>query len=205
MTNNKNNMNLGEMLRQQRLVISLTLQELADMSGVSSSHVFRVERGERFPSASTLQKIAKPLGFEESELFSLAGYLSPNSPPIAEKTTDCSVGQLDPYVARVLAQEPIEVQRTVIGILSILSSIAKETEGSQDKKRGAITKMIKAAVRFQNNMVMVFDKNGEQIPGYQDQYQEVKESILGDAPPDAIFAHGLTDGGELRRVSREEW
>ncbi len=202
MTNNKNSMNLGGMLKQQRLVISLTLHELAATSGVSSSHLCRIEKGERFPSASILRKIAEPLGFEESELFSLAGYLSPHSPPIAEKSTDYSVGHLDPYVARVLAQEPIQVQRTVIGILSILKSIAKET-GSQDKKRVAI--MIKAAVRFQNNMVMVFDKDGEQIPGYQDQYQEVKESILGDAPPDAIFAHGLTDGGELRRVSREEW
>ena len=202
MTNNKNNMNLGAMLRQQRLVVALTLHGLAATSGVSSSHLCRIEKGERFPSASVLQSIARPLGFEESELFSLAGYLSPHSPSIGEKSTDYSVGQLDPYVARVLAQEPIQVQRTVIGILSILKSIAKET-GSQDKKRGTI--MIKAAVRFQNNMVMVFDKNGEQIPGYQDQYQEVKESILGAAPPDAIFAHGLTDGGELRRVSREEW
>ena len=203
MTNNKNNMNLGAMLRQQRLVISLTLHELATASGVSSSHLCRIEKGERFPSASVLRSIAKPLGFEESELFSLAGYLSPHSPPIAEKSTDYSVGHLDPYVARVLAQEPIQVQRTVIGILSILRSIAKETAGSQDKKRGTI--MIKVTVRFQNNMVMVFDKDGEQIPEYQDQYQEVKESILRDAPPDAIFAHGLTDGGELQRVSREEW
>jgi len=202
MTNNKNNMNLGAMLRQQRLVISLTLHELAAASGVSSSHLCRIEKGERFPSASVLRSIAKPLGFEEGELFSLAGYLSPHSPPIGEKSTDYSVRQLDPYVARVLAQEPIQVQRTVIGILSILRSIAKET-GSHDKKRG--TTMIKAAVRFQNDMVMVFDKNGEQISEYQDQYQEVKESILEEAPPNAIFAHGLTDDGELQRVPREEW
>jgi len=32
---------------------------------------------------------------------------------------------LDPYVARVLSQEPIDVQRAVIGILTILKSIAK--------------------------------------------------------------------------------
>ncbi len=57
----------------------------------------------------------------------------------------------------------------------------------------------------QDMMVMVFDKQGAQIPEYQGHYEEVKESILRDAPLDAAFAHGLTDNGELRRVSREEW
>ena len=65
--------------------------------------------------------------------------------------------------------------------------------------------MIKAAIKFRNNRVMVFDENGEQIPKYQGKYKEMKESILKDAPPDTIFAHGFTDAGELLKVSREEW
>ena len=65
--------------------------------------------------------------------------------------------------------------------------------------------MIKTVFRFKNNMVMVFDKRGEQIPKYQGQYEKVKESILRDAPPDTIFALGFTDAGELREVSREGW
>ena len=116
------NNDLGKMLKQQRVMRELTLRELATASGVSSSHLGRIERGERFPSARVLQRIAKPLGFEESELFSLAGFL----PPIAESEEEYKVGQLDPYVARVLAEESVEMQRTVIGILSILKSIAKE-------------------------------------------------------------------------------
>ena len=44
---------------------------------------------------------------------------------IAEKNPAYSSGRLDPYVARVLAQEPVEVQRAVIGILTILKSLAK--------------------------------------------------------------------------------
>ena len=95
------------------------------MSGVSSSHLGRIERGERFPSAHILQKIAKPLGFGEDELFTLAGYLSPQPRGIAERNPDYSGGQLDPYVASVLAREPVDVQRAVIGILTILKSIAK--------------------------------------------------------------------------------
>ncbi len=123
---------LGGIIKQQRISLSLTLQALAARSGVSASHLGRIERGERFPSAHILQRIAKPLAFEEDELFTLAGYLSPQSPMIAEKNLPYGSGRLDPYVARVLAQEPVEVQRAVIGILSILKSIAKgmSKEGS---------------------------------------------------------------------------
>ena len=117
--------NLGIMLKQQRLRILLTLRELTELSGVSSSHLGRIERGERFPSASILRRIAKPLGFGEDELFTLAGYLSPQTPGIAEATPVYSGRQLDPYVAKVLAEEPAEVQRTVVGILSMLKSIAR--------------------------------------------------------------------------------
>jgi len=117
--------NLGLLLKQQRLRIPLTLRELTESSGVSSSNLGRVERGERFPSASILRRIAKPLGFEEDELFTLAGYLSPTSPGVAEAHPAYSGRQLDPYVAKVLSEEPAEVQRAVIGILSMLKSIAK--------------------------------------------------------------------------------
>ena len=128
MANENNNKNLGRMLKQQRVMIPLTLRELAAISGISSSYLGRIEKGNRFPSALILRKIAKPLGFEESELFSLAGYLSSRPNGIGEGNADYSGGQLDPYVRKVLSQEPVEVQRTVIGILSILKSIAKAVQ-----------------------------------------------------------------------------
>ncbi len=117
--------NLGEIIKQQRVMISLTLHELAGKAGVSSSHLGRIERGERFPSAHVLRKIAKPLGFEENELFALAGYLSLHTPSLGEESLPYGGGRLDPYVAWVLAQESVDVQRAVIGILTILKSIAK--------------------------------------------------------------------------------
>ncbi len=101
-------------------MVPLTLQELADASGVSASHLARIEKGARFPSARILRKLAKPLGFEEAELFSRAGFLS-TKPPVAETPS----GHLDAYVANILAQEPVEVQRTVIAILTIFKSMAK--------------------------------------------------------------------------------
>ena len=120
-TDNRND--LGKILKQRRVMIPLTLKELAARSGISSSYLGRVERGERFPSASILRKIAKPLDFGEGELFTYAGYLSPQPSTTVESMAH--IGRLDPYVAAVLSQEPVEIQRAVIGILSILKSIAK--------------------------------------------------------------------------------
>ena len=116
---------LGRIIKQQRVSIPLTLQELSAKSGVSASHLGRIERGERFPSAHILKKIARPLDLEEEELLTFAGYLSPQPRKIAEESPGYSGGRVDPYVARVLAQEPVDVQRTVIGILIILKSMAK--------------------------------------------------------------------------------
>jgi len=121
-----NNNDLGKILKQQRITMPLTLQELAAESGVSSSHLGRIERGERFPSARILRKIAKPLGFNEDELFTLAGFLTPQIAGVAEESTSRYANRrLDPYLAKMLAEEPLEIQRAVIGILSLLKSVAK--------------------------------------------------------------------------------
>lgn len=114
---------LGTIIRQQRVARGLTLRELHEQSGVSPSHLGRIERGERFPSAPILRKIAQPLGFGEQELFTLANYLSLGEGK--KETEEVAAGRLDPFVARMLAQETVETQRTVIGILNILKSIAK--------------------------------------------------------------------------------
>lgn len=70
------NKNLGEIIREQRRAKGLSLPQLSRVSGVSASFIGRIETGERFPSAHTLRKLAKPLGFGEVELFQLADFLS---------------------------------------------------------------------------------------------------------------------------------
>ena len=119
-----NRSDFGEIIRRQRVMMSLTLGELAERAKVSASHLGRIERGERFPSGRILRRLAKPLDFEENELFALAGYLSSRPPGVAEESPAYVGQRLDPYVAKVLSQESVEVQRAVIGILSILKSIA---------------------------------------------------------------------------------
>jgi len=121
------NEHIGRIIKQHRVMSELTLRQLSEMSHVSPSHLGRIERGERFPSAHILRKIAQHLGFEEDELFAYAGYLSPKSQTTPEGKTD--IRKLDPYVARVLSEEPVEVQRTVIAILNILKSVAGGLSG----------------------------------------------------------------------------
>ena len=111
--------NLGQLIKQQRVIKGLTLAELGALSGVSPSHLGRIERNERFPSAAILHRIANPLGLEEGELYICAGFLSP---PSTEAETH--TGRLDPYAAGMLASEPVATQRAVLGILNILKSIA---------------------------------------------------------------------------------
>ncbi len=121
--------NLSQLLRQQRVSLSLTLTQVATKAGISPSHLGRIERAERFPSARILRKIAEPLGFNEGELFVLAGFFShePTENDVSSRTRGSE--RLDPYVASVLSQEPVSVQRAVIGILSILKVLRKVEEG----------------------------------------------------------------------------
>ncbi|MBA7678159.1 hypothetical protein ES703_86431 [subsurface metagenome] len=56
--------------------------------------------------------------------------------------------------------------------------------------------------RLETNRVQ---QMGEQIPKYYGQYEEVKESILKDAPPSVIFRYLLSYEVNLKSVSRGEW
>lgn len=119
-----NNMNeLAGLLKQRRVSGAITLKELAAKSGVSLSYLGQIERGKRFPSARILRKIFEPLGLGENELFIFAGYLSPQ---LATAVESLDSRRLDPFVAAALSQEPMEIQRFVLGILSILKSMTQD-------------------------------------------------------------------------------
>jgi transcriptional regulator with XRE-family HTH domain len=116
---------IGKLIKQRRIYIPMTLLELSVKIGVSQTHLWRIEKGERFPSAQVIQKLAEPLGFEENELLVLAGLLS--KPDLKEGEVgknSFSAHRLDPLVAQTLACESVEVQRAVIGILSLLKHIS---------------------------------------------------------------------------------
>lgn len=112
---------IGSIIKQLRLRADLSRVQLGAVSGVSSSHLNRIENGHRFPSAKILRKIAPHLNIGEMELLVLAGYVS--SDPFGVLGDDENA-RLDPYVVAVLSQEPVEVQRAVISIFSMMKYIA---------------------------------------------------------------------------------
>ncbi len=120
--------NIGKLIKQQRIMSGLTLQQLSDKSSVSESHISRIERGERFPSAHVLCKVAQPLGFQEGALLVYADYLPPPSTNEGSSQPSDILGGLDPCVAEALSQERVKLQRTAIAILTILKSIARAKE-----------------------------------------------------------------------------
>ena len=65
--------------------------------------------------------------------------------------------------------------------------------------------MIKKVIRCRNDMVMVFDENGEQLTCYQGYYADVNDSILKDSSVDTAFIHHFDTGLRLKEVPVEEW
>ena len=49
--------------------------------------------------------------------------------------------------------------------------------------------MIKTVIRIKNDMVLVFDEHGNEMPDYQGFYDDVKDMVLADAVPGSVFNH----------------
>jgi hypothetical protein len=49
--------------------------------------------------------------------------------------------------------------------------------------------MINKIIRLKNDMVLVFDENGHQLPEYQGLFEDVRDRVVADAPAGAIFNH----------------
>ena len=76
---------LGEFIRNQREVASMSVRRLADLAGVSNPYLSQIERGLRRPSAEILQQLAKGLEVSAETLYVKAGILDEH--PVAEPST----------------------------------------------------------------------------------------------------------------------
>lgn len=65
---------LGDFLKENRVSLDISLRKLAEISGVSFSHLSKIERGEHQPSKETLEILAQSLNIDIYQLFLLAGY-----------------------------------------------------------------------------------------------------------------------------------
>ncbi|PLS19710.1 hypothetical protein CVD28_04670 [Bacillus sp. M6-12] len=71
---------IHDFLQERRIEMKLSIQQLSKESGISASHISRMERGVRHPSPLTLEKLAIPLHVEYVTLLKVANLLeSPQS------------------------------------------------------------------------------------------------------------------------------
>ena len=104
--------NIGKIIKEQRKSIPLSLNQLAKLSGVSVSHLGRIEQGHRQPSTRTLQKIAKHLGFDLYELLVIAGHLLPDPSTFSEEQRDKLRVELNALLER-LAADSIRIKEII--------------------------------------------------------------------------------------------
>jgi transcriptional regulator with XRE-family HTH domain len=72
---------LGEFIKAQREVASMSMRRLADQAGVSNPYLSQIERGLRRPSADILSQIAAALQISAESLYERAGMLDPEGTP----------------------------------------------------------------------------------------------------------------------------
>ena len=62
-------MDIGHRIRELREAQELTVRVLSDRTGLAENSIARIERGERIPSATSVEAIARGLGVAPGELF----------------------------------------------------------------------------------------------------------------------------------------
>lgn len=67
---------IHEYLQERRIEMKLSIQQLSQESGISASHISRMERGLRTPSPKTLEKLAPFLRVEYITLLKIANLLN---------------------------------------------------------------------------------------------------------------------------------
>lgn len=105
---------LGEFIREQRVVGQMSLRKLSEMAGVSNPYLSQIERGLRRPSAEILQQIARALEISSETLYVRAGIL------------DEPAGEVD--VVAEIRRDPDLTEEHKKMLVRIYHSFRKETE-----------------------------------------------------------------------------
>lgn len=91
----------GVILRGLREARGLTLNQLAIYAGVSSGLISKLENGKRgTPKPDTIEKLAKALKMEYSDLMKLAGYVDADEPTSVQRKV-----QDEPDANKVIAEK----------------------------------------------------------------------------------------------------
>jgi len=126
-----NDNRLGRYLKTLRQDMGISQYRLAALTGLSVSHVCRLEKGNRLPSGTMIVALAGTLGVAEKELLAMAGYIAPPTTPGKAGPRAPAETKIDPAVAAALGRLEPRVQRDVIEVLRVL----KKTAGTMAASR----------------------------------------------------------------------
>ena len=104
---------LGEFIKSQREIASMSVRRLADVAGVSNPYLSQIERGLRRPSAEVLQQLAKALKISTETLYVRAGFLSADGTDTVPSVRE-AIGR-DPLLTAEQKQALLNVYESYIG------------------------------------------------------------------------------------------
>lgn len=107
--------NLGEYLREQRLLAKLSVRQLSALAGVSNPYLSQIERGVKRPSADILQQIAKGLSISAETLYVQAGLLDPKDAAAEAAANTRSAIRADPALTPRQRQTLLEIYESFVG------------------------------------------------------------------------------------------
>ncbi len=103
---------LGEFIKDQREIASMSVRRLAELAGVSNPYLSQIERGLRRPSAEILQQLAKALKISAETLYVRAGLLSEED-ALAPSTREAIAR--DPLLTAEQKQALLNVYESYVG------------------------------------------------------------------------------------------
>ncbi len=107
--------NLGDYLREQRLLNKLSLRQLSALAGISNPYLSQIERGVKRPSADILQQIAKGLSISAETLYVQAGLLDPKDAVAEAGATTRAAIRNDPALTARQRQSLLEIYESFVG------------------------------------------------------------------------------------------
>ncbi len=103
---------VGEFIRSQRELMSLSMRQLAEMAAVSNPYLSQIERGLYTPSAQVLKGIATALDVSTETLFERAGLLDETVKRPTPSVEDAI--RLDPGLTPEGKQALLQVYRSLV-------------------------------------------------------------------------------------------
>jgi transcriptional regulator with XRE-family HTH domain len=104
---------VGDFIRTQRELMSLSMRQLAEMAQVSNPYLSQIERGVYTPSAQVLKGIADALDMSAETLYREAGLLDDSVERPAQSVEDAI--RVDPRLTQEGKQALIQVYRGLAG------------------------------------------------------------------------------------------